>query len=325
VHAQAMSDSDKYTILSAGFGYLFNDKINGQFSETFPYSSRDITTGTLTNGIFKGGLKDPFAANLFLIDLFNVEFLRPRHSIAVDLGMNSDLGNNYGACLRGGYAFIFPLHFIRINGKELLLFKPSMNLTYMFGYSEPIGSLDNHNKVIDLLGHQAGNQFTIDRTKNDPGGTYNSGLLNIYFVRRRLLLMPKISLSNQPWGKLFWSIDAGWAIPVLQSDKLVLQQVGFDDSSKEKILAVVGFHANGATTSLNNVAIQKIPSPGGLFLAINVGIYIKGCHAKYISFRNLPFVKCMEWPFPSYSIQYNLISYTQFQCPPIQYQPPSER
>jgi hypothetical protein len=36
---------ERYSILSTGFGYLFSDRVNGNLSVSFPYHSKDVSTG----------------------------------------------------------------------------------------------------------------------------------------------------------------------------------------------------------------------------------------------------------------------------------------
>jgi hypothetical protein len=174
------------TIVSTSFGYMNDEKLPGNFTELFPYTTKDISTGTTTSQTFNGSLKNPFASNLFLIDLFNVEVIRHHHSINGGFGMNSDIGNNYSAYFKGGYSYVFPVF-------RAFLIKPGFDIIYIWGYDESLGNIDNKNKIIDLLGQEAGNSFSTPGSRYVSPETYNSEQLAIDYRRAHLMACPKNS------------------------------------------------------------------------------------------------------------------------------------
>jgi hypothetical protein len=256
------------TILSTGFGYLNNKKMPGNFTESFPYTTKDISTGATTSQTFRGSLQNPFASNIFFVDLFNVEVIRQHHGINGGFGMNSDIGNRYSAYFKGGYSYVFPVF-------HALLIKPGVDLIYMWGYDESLGNIDNYNKIIDLLGHEVGAKFSTPGSRNSPPETYNSDQLAIDYRRAHLMACPKIVITNRPGKTLYCGIEAGWFISLIQTDTLRPEQMANDTNRDSNVVANVGINANGAVASFNQEKINKSPSIGGLYVAMKVGCYIK--------------------------------------------------
>ena len=265
---------EKYTILSTSIGYLYNHKVQGNLSETFPYSSKDIYTGVVTRSIFTGGLQNPFSTNIYLIDLFQAEGVKHHHSFIFGVGINNDVNMNYSAYFKGGYAHIFPIHFLQRNARDYINFKTSLELLYMWGYDETLGTIDNNNKIVDLLGQQASNQYTIARTRYSAGGTYNADHIAVFYQRTHLMLCPKISFTNKPPGHLYWAMETGWFIPLIQTDTLKPYQMSSDSSASGNVVASVGINDQGASTTLNNTTLIRSPSLGGLYLGIKIGCFV---------------------------------------------------
>jgi hypothetical protein len=257
---------ERYSILSTGFGYLFSDRVNGNLSESFPYHSKDVNTGNTTNQIFQGSLRNPFAGHIFLIDLLNLEVVRNKHSIEGGVGMNTEMNNNYAVFFRGGYNFIFPTRFF--------LFRAGMDLVYLWGYDEPLGAIDNDNKIIDLLGHEAGTQFTTPASRYSPASTHAADQLDIFYRRTHLMLYPKISLTTKRSAPFHVAVEGGWFCPILQRDTILADQISADNRATN-VVARVGINDDGASATFNNAKMNKSLLVEGLFVGIRVGYFVK--------------------------------------------------
>ncbi len=226
------------TIVSTSFGYMNNKKLPGNFKESFSYTTKDISTGTTTSQTFNGTLKNPFASNIFLIDLLNVEVISHHHSINGGFGMNSDIGNTYSAYFKGGYSYVFPVF-------QALLIKPGVDMVYMIGYDETLGTIDNKNKIIDLLGHVAGSQISIRRPRSSSAETYDADQLAINYRRDHLMACPKIAITNRPGKTLYYGIEAGWFISLIQTDTLRPEQIAAD-SNRDSSTGQSGYQRSGS-------------------------------------------------------------------------------
>ena len=257
------------TIVSTSFGYLNYKKLPGNFTESFPYTTKDISTGVLTSQTFNGSLKNPFATNIFFIDLFNVEVILHHHSINGGFGMNSDIGANYSTYFKGGYSYVFTVF-------HSLLIKPGIDMMYMWGYGfETLGDIDNKNKIIDLLGHEAGSQFSTPGSRYSSAETYNADQLAINYRRAHFMACPKIAITNRPGKTLYCGIEAGWFISLIQTDTLRPEQIVLDTNRDGKVLASLGINEGGAVASFNQGKINRSPSIGGLYIGMRVGCYMK--------------------------------------------------
>jgi hypothetical protein len=244
-------------ILSAGFGALFLRHPGHAFMKTAPYTVTSVLTGSTTDQNFNGSLNGPFNSAMYLVDLLKVEILHKQHAIDFGLGMNRDLGNTYGAYLRGGYAYIFTFHGF--------LLKPGMDLLYLFGRNENMGSIDNSDKTISLLGYTSRDQFTVGTTDGDGNTTYetyNTDHLDVDYHRTNLIAEPKVTLSSRQLSRQLWrfslNLEAGWFVQAFQSNVIRLVQVGDDKNSTEHTLGSVHIKNDGAVS--------------GAYIGLSVGI-----------------------------------------------------
>ena len=267
---------DRYVIFSSKMGDLFYHKERGNLTESFPYTSKDLSTGTTTSETFNGTLKNPFSYNIFLIDVFNIEAVSGAHSINGAIGMKTDPNSNGSIYLKGGYGHIFPFNLLKWKHKHFLQLKTSVDL-YLINYNDAIGRIDNNDQVINLLGYTASNQFSRFASREGASGTvYNADHINVYFCRRNFIAAPKISLINKPIGKFYWGIETGWFLPVIQRSKLNLIQSdnASDVENKTHRLGKAALDSDGAVTTFNNKSITASPSIAGLFCSLNIGFYL---------------------------------------------------
>lgn len=224
--------------------------------ETIPYTVTPVPVGSPTRQNFTGSLNGPFRSAMYLADLLNVEIVHKNHGIDMGVGMNRDLGNTYGAYLRGGYKYIFTF--------RGFLLKPGLDLLYLFGHNENMGSIDNAYKMIDMLGFTSKDEFTVGTTDSDGNttdNTYNTDHLDVDYHRTNLVVEPMIALATKPVWRMSFSLEAGWLIQAFQNSAVRLVQVG-DDS-------------NSTTHTLGSVHIKNDGSIGGPYIGVNVGIYLK--------------------------------------------------
>ena len=276
----------RYLIYSASFGSLFCKKAPGILSATFPYTSKDISTGIATSKTFNGNFKNPFPPNIYLIDILNMEMVSKKHFFDIGTGINSNQYSDYSLYVKIGYGHIFPVNFIQRHNRSILLFKPSVSLLFLSGYLESLGSIDNENKQISLLGYTAGNQFTTPSGRNMSGGTYNANTLDVEFKRTNFMLAPKINVSNKINKGIYWSIDVGWLLQMSNHNRFYLNQEANDDNKHQQVLATVKPGTNGLNATFNGMPFIKGPNIGGAYVGVNVGLYIWKKTPKKVALKN---------------------------------------
>jgi hypothetical protein len=275
---QQLDDSlykrEKYVIYSIGIGNLLNKKVPGTLSAMFSYTSKDISTGITTPQTFNGHFKDPFSPNIYLLDLLNLEIVSKKHFFDIGAGINSNQYDKYSPYFKFGYGHIFPINLVKWHNQSILLFKPSMGILYMDGARENLGSIDNNNKVINLLGYTADNQFSVhyDYVYYGTDKTYNASRLAVDFSRSIFMLAPKISISNKLSNRLYWSIDASWLLQISNYNRFYLNQEANDNGGHLKTLAEIKPGTNGLTTMFNGIPFTKGPSLSGAYIGVNVGM-----------------------------------------------------
>jgi hypothetical protein len=86
---------------------------------------------------------------------------------------------------------------------------------------------------------------------------------------------PKIAITNRPGKTVFCGIEAGWFIPLFQTDTLQPLQISADSNQDSKVLAGVGINDQDAIASFKQTKINRSPSIGGLYIGMKIGCYMK--------------------------------------------------
>ncbi len=239
-----------YTILSTGFGKFYPSDPGHDISATFPYTVKDIPTGSSTQQTFSGGIHGKFTKPSYMLDLLKAEFVRKHHSIDMGVGLFQEKGGDHGFYLKGGYNYILSLGSWQI--------KPGLDFYYLNG-SDRLGSIDNRQKEISLFGMTASDQFTVEESDGNDGTTdvtYDAYSLTVNYNRYSFLTEPKITLAPRPRGSLTFSVEAGWMFQLAQ--KTVLQFTQQDNSEN--------------SSGVGHIPMEKNGLLSGPYVAINVGV-----------------------------------------------------
>lgn len=251
--ANTPTPPENYSILSTGFGEFFPYDPGHDISATFPYTVKDVATGNVTRQNFNGAIHGRFTRPTYMINLLNEELVRKRNSIDMGFGLFREAGGDHGFYLKGGYGYILPL--------GSLLLKPSLDLYYLNGIDR-MGSIDNRQKEISLLGFVAPDQFTVETTDEDDvttDATYNADHLDVNYRRYSFLAEPKIVLATKPKGRLAVSLEAGWMFQLSQRSVLQFEQ---EDGSSE----------NG--NNVGSISLERNGFLSGPYVALNIGVYL---------------------------------------------------
>jgi hypothetical protein len=275
LHAQTKTDSvrqkkDRHVILSWSTGLLFIHKKPGELTIGFPYYSYN-STATFQ---FKGTLGNPFSQDLLLHDVFNIEFLSLHHSIDIHIGgiPNDDHRHStysYAYYIAGGYAHCFSL------GKWGM-FKTGADLEF-YQFSRGLGSIDNRNTDLSVLGYDSGPTFSITYGSNHATVIhyYTTDRLAVDFTQNVLAFSPSIRLTSSRHQWFYWSVQAAWFLPLVDQGGLHLTQLDSagDHHSFQNRFELIGMDQPGITATFNGRPVTRSPySLGGLYLGAAVGI-----------------------------------------------------
>ena len=125
-----------------------------------------------------------------------------------------------------------------------------------------------------MLGHVAGSQISIRRPRSSSAETYDADQLAINYRRDHLMACPKIAITNRPGKTLYYGIEAGWFISLIQTDTLRPEQIAADSNRDSKVLASLGINDQGAVASTRQKLTGVLPSEG-FILVLKVGCYMK--------------------------------------------------
>jgi hypothetical protein len=239
-------------VLSVSAGNVFLNDPGGAFTTSFPYT----TSSPATSQVFNGTSNGPFSSNMFVADVFNLEFSNEHNSVNMGLGLYNGISGTYSVYLKGGYSFVTPVN-------RFLQLKPGINLLYLFSHNEKLGSIDNYGQTVDLLGVISGPEFTVDTDTDPDGPVQNSDFetdhLDVKYSRSNLIFEPKVTLSTRPvGGRVVFGLEGGWFIQVLQSNGVQLTQVATD----------------GTTNSLGKIRLRNNGNVNGPYLGISIGVLL---------------------------------------------------
>jgi hypothetical protein len=249
---------------------------SGAVRLNFPYTSTDDITGITTNQIFHSNRGSVVSNNVQPYWLFfEYELGGLKHFYS----LNFSAGKGFGVST--GYGFMWYFNGFGEHKKNVVnkryVFKASMNIGYeQFAGRTLLGTIDNSNKTIGLLGYAAEPTFDIttsidngDGTTSYETDTYSAQDLNVSYSQTEWLLIPKISIGNNPYrssasknagnssihkkhkriNKLLWDLSLGYNIPFSNKGGLQLTQ---DDGS-------------GNSAGLNS-SLVSLNTPGVAFM-----------------------------------------------------------
>ena len=256
-----------YTVtLGTGIGVLHAPD-NGLLNVSFPYSVDGYDT------VFRSASIRPYARSKVFVIPIGAEigglhqFINMNASLSVigkwTKGFNFSFG--YG---RNFYLDGFK-HSSTIEGKAWVI-KPSLSISYTRDNGDNsdaiLGSINNTGKTINVLGQVANPTFDVTTTSTDDDGnststtsTYNASSLNIAYVQREFALMPKLTISNNPFKKgPHLELTLGYNIPLHERGGIsLLQDAG--NNNLHYVSHLVDLNHEGITATYNGRRITGAP------------------------------------------------------------------
>jgi hypothetical protein len=267
--------------LFSGAEMQFFGRRPGILSVSFPYSVTD-SSGSTTDHVFSGENKDIYGSHkAYVLPIF-IELGHLHHFVHFGLAFTVNQGGFTGLpYLTAGYGglwYIDPWRRGRPFNNKRWVIKASLNLTYTAdgpnSNSAVLGSIDNYNKTVDLLGEVAGPTFTTGGGTgrgSTPRKTYIVQTLRVSYSQRELSLLPRISVALNPYSEYVrWELIAGYSIPVIERGGLYFQQVAAGQS--KGISSAVNINNSDISASYDHQTIRSTPYHfGGLFVGVLFG------------------------------------------------------
>lgn len=250
MYAGAQTPSVEYGTLSIEAGTFFAGKPGHDIGASFPYTVTSIYSGTRTQYNFDGTLKGKFTSPAYFGGL-NLGYVWKHNNIDAGAGLFREDGGENGVYLKGGYGYGFIL-----GG---LVLKPTLDAYFLMSKNK-MGTIENSQKEIRLLGYTAYSQYTVkvdDGEGNTYDETYDANHLDVNYRRFILLANPKVILSTRPLGRLIAGLELGWLFQVHQRCDLQLEQTNTSAP---------------ATYTVGKVRLDKNGTLGGAYAAINIGV-----------------------------------------------------
>jgi len=242
--------ADNYEMLSLDAGTFFPKGPGRDITANFPYTVTSFATGTRDQQTFDGSLRGKFTSPAYMLGLsFGV--VRGHSHVDVGGGLLREDGGDHGFYVKGGYGYS-----VSLGG---LVMRPTLDIYYV-AEKNKLGTIDNTEKEISLLGYTAYEQYTLRMDDGDGGtydATYNANHLDINYQRFSFLANPKVVLAPRVTGRFVFGLELGWMLQVSQRCKLQLEQTS--TSSQQ-------------TNTVGRVTVENNGTLSGPYAAINIGV-----------------------------------------------------
>lgn len=277
-NAKSNHEHTEYLTLTAGAGILTFHNTPGQMSISFPYTITDAS-GNISHQTFQSRTINGYTRPTLMGDInLGVGTLKN----AITFGVHPTREQAY---IYAGYGrnFYFDLSSRQQNAAEdrMFVIKPSINVAVTeYAHAEKqenddnyLGSIDNENETISLLGHISGPTFSYKSNwTNWPyitTTTSDSKSLDLYYAQIDWVIIPEITLSDNPYKHLFrWELNMGYHIPVHENGGIQIFQNGWNKMKP----GINGLAENGAVTTFNQQLITASPYKlTGFFLSATIG------------------------------------------------------
>src|ERR1035437_6038006 len=280
--AQETAKNNLYFSFSVGAGELFFPRTNGQLQVCFPYTSTD-QAGNTTKNIFTSTAINSYAKRQ-VMGGFNLELGTVRNFIEARF---YTANNSANVSAGYGYNLYFDLfkNEKRSQKEKTFVIKYSINIDFSnytnwdgrgnatdYNY---LGSIDNENKTINLLGFTSNPTYTYydgfpyyTRTPH----VVNTKNIIIFYTQNDWVVIPKISLTNNPYKHLLHcEVEVEYFLPLREKGGIQL----FQNGTNAMTSGVLGLNESSYTTTFNNKVITSNPYKfHGFFIGLTIGINI---------------------------------------------------
>jgi hypothetical protein len=251
------------TVLTGG-GVQFFRRKNGLFSVSFPYTVTDASGASADT--FSSRQRNVFGSARVFVGPLAFEMGRLHDFLHGEFSFS--LGKGTGA---PGWKALMGYGRIYYVGRYAI--KCSLNLsvaTLPRQDGDELGSIDNSNKTIDLLGWEAPPGFVSGRY------TYSASTLELTYAEREWSLLPKVSILPNPYRKPnHFELSVGYNLPLSDVGSLNFVQQGSSTSTGTVSHLIPGpnIPSTGISASYNN---QPLKAPlyrfGGFYLELRYDV-----------------------------------------------------
>ena len=270
----------------------------GTVSVSFPYTSTDAA-GVTTNNVFQSSGKNTVYNNVKpYVTLFGLEAGGLKHFYSLDFSLGGD-ASIVGFNISTGYGFLWYFNGLGEHEKNVVnkrfVFKASVNVVWdLYSGSALLGTIDNANKTINILGYKANPTFDVASTDGDGNietDTYSAQNLDILYTHTEWSLLPKISIGNNPYkssksrntdnsfdhkkAKLLWDLSIGYNIPFYYKEGILLRQDDDNDNSEKVNNSLISLKTPSVNFMYNGKRTTSTPLRfSGLFVSLSFRIGI---------------------------------------------------
>lgn len=247
-----------YGMISGSLGTLFPMHPGKVFSTSFNYQSVSASTGAATTHGFSGSTAT-FRSTAILADIIHGAYVTDNNYFDFGIGINGDMNDDQQGYLKFGYGRIFHAGCWQI--------QPTLDLYVAFDGPDKLGTIDNKDSTIYVLGFTAKPQFTVtssDANGNPETDTYNAGTLEVAYKRNSFLAAPKVLFGTLISRRVYVGIEAGWLLQLGQSSTIKLVQYDENDDGNSNPVGKVHLGQNGSLTG-PEVALNVAYCFGGIF------------------------------------------------------------
>ncbi|WP_157446933.1 hypothetical protein [Cytophaga aurantiaca] len=250
-----------------GAGMVSAHNHPGNLSLSFPYQTMDAGHNMYAH-VFKTNTRH-LLSNSSPELLFGIDITKSHVTFNFSTGFNTSYNGAFYSLGAGMNLFLG--HNQRSPASRMQqagwIIRPSLNLSFFSFTTGDIGSIDNNNVTIYVLGSTAKPKFTYYRNKHTYTGYANK--LVVIYKQNQIGIEPKIAVCTNPYrpgvGVQFF---ASYFIPLSQSCGLVLRQ---HDIKKNATQFISGSSKNNLnrhdeiTATYNNQRITSTPFDANYF------------------------------------------------------------
>ena len=277
-NAQSYHERSLYGALTAGAGIFVFNHNPGLMSINFPYTVTNAS-GNATHQVFQSKPIGSYSQRSLMGDV-NLEVGNWRHCVSIGVHPTDFQAYIY---MGYGYNFYFDIgaRNANVSTDRKFVIKPSFNIAfsdYVLSDNKNkddsyLGTIDNVDKTVELLGHTSSPTFHYTSGKANTDYHETSKTLDLYYGQTDWVFIPEITLSDNQYKHIFrWELNVGYHIPFYEEGGIRILQNDWHEIKSPKLN---GLGDNGAVTTYNQKVITSSPYKlSGFFVSATIGFNI---------------------------------------------------
>ncbi len=271
---------DVYFSWMVGASYLAHPTSDQQLVVSFPYSVTDAA-GNVSQHMFISSAIRPYSKHVGMASPLKFELGKPGWFVPFELHFGRSGFTQFSTGYGRNFYFDYPGKDKRSIYDRSLVLKASVsagliNYTHAPGKGAyHLGTINNYNDTINLQGMSSGPTYQIGGSDDVSTTTETDSTrsLDIYYVQREFVIIPRISISNNHYKHLLhWEFSVSYNIPF--SDE---SGIKFMQNNEEPLdglnISPINSSTNHIIASYNGKTITSAPYRfSGIMFGASVGI-----------------------------------------------------